>query len=247
MSKAFTLVELAIVIVIIGLLVSGVLAGQELIKQAKIRAQIKQFAEFDTGALTFKSKYGNLPGDLTIADAAKFNMGTGSSRGGNGIIEDHLGYVPNMYGYHENRLFLVHLSRSNLIKYALTNSSNYNVGENYPETQLSSYGIAAVGLKDGVYYFLGPSKKNNTVNDHTFILSSPVPSVMPSDAEGLDNKIDDGVPSTGIVRAIRITTNINTNFSNDPVTGSCIGANDQVYNQATDEPLCRLVVKSQVN
>lgn len=72
MNKAFTLVELSIVIVIIGLLVGGVLTRQELIYQAKIRAQIKQLDSYDADGLTFKSKYGFIPGDVPSAIAARY-------------------------------------------------------------------------------------------------------------------------------------------------------------------------------
>jgi prepilin-type N-terminal cleavage/methylation domain-containing protein len=65
--KGFTLVELAIVIVIIGLLVGGVLQGQELIKQAQIRNSVKFMQQTSSALIIFKSKYGFLPGDLNRA------------------------------------------------------------------------------------------------------------------------------------------------------------------------------------
>lgn len=55
-NSAFTLVELAIVIVIIGLLVGGVLQGQELIKQSENRALIKAYQEYSS-AETISCKY----------------------------------------------------------------------------------------------------------------------------------------------------------------------------------------------
>jgi prepilin-type N-terminal cleavage/methylation domain-containing protein len=67
LKKGFTLVELAIVLVIIGLLVTGVLAGQELIHQAKLQSVIKEFRNYQTSLATFYSKYNGLPGDIPNA------------------------------------------------------------------------------------------------------------------------------------------------------------------------------------
>ena len=54
----FTLIELSIVLVIIGLIVGGVLVGQNLIKAAEIRNQIKQMQEYQIAFNTFRTKYG---------------------------------------------------------------------------------------------------------------------------------------------------------------------------------------------
>lgn len=62
-KNAFTLVELAIVIVIIGLLVGGVLAGQELVKQAEIRRFITDLKAIDSAVLQYYDKYRFYPGD----------------------------------------------------------------------------------------------------------------------------------------------------------------------------------------
>jgi prepilin-type N-terminal cleavage/methylation domain-containing protein len=85
-QSGFTLVELSIVLVIIGLLVGGVLVGSDLINAAQIRSQIRQFDELNAGVATFQLKYGSLPGDLTPgpAAAAGFEPRTGNNGRGNG-------------------------------------------------------------------------------------------------------------------------------------------------------------------
>ena len=62
-ESGFTLVELSIVLVIIGLLIGGILVAQSMVTTATIQAQIKQIGEWDTAVNNFKAKYASLPGD----------------------------------------------------------------------------------------------------------------------------------------------------------------------------------------
>ena len=63
MNNGFTLIELSIVLVIIGLLIGGILVGQSLIQSAAINATVSQIQQFDASTMAFKSKYKYLPGD----------------------------------------------------------------------------------------------------------------------------------------------------------------------------------------
>ena len=63
--SGFTLIELSIVLVIIGLIIGGVLVGRDLIHAAEIRKTIKQTEQFDAAINTFRNKYNCLPGDCT--------------------------------------------------------------------------------------------------------------------------------------------------------------------------------------
>lgn len=66
-KSAFSLVELSIVLVILGLLVGGVLAGQSLIRAAELRKHIRFHSEFTTIWSTFRDKYFYYPGDMPNA------------------------------------------------------------------------------------------------------------------------------------------------------------------------------------
>lgn len=79
-QKGFTLVEIAIVMVIIGLLIGGVLKGQEMIQNAKVKRVVKSADELRAGVMTFYDKYGQLPGD---ENSAIFPPGTDSTTGNN--------------------------------------------------------------------------------------------------------------------------------------------------------------------
>ncbi len=108
-NSAFTLIELSIVLVIIGLVVGGVLVGRDLIKAAEIRAQISQIEQFATAINTFKLKYNYLPGDLPLKEATAFGFPTvilndvsGSYNSGN--TRDGI-YVSNGNGFIEHNAF----------------------------------------------------------------------------------------------------------------------------------------------
>src|SRR5665213_102158 len=89
----FTLVELSIVLVIIGLIVGGVLVGRDLINAAAMRSQISQIEKYNTAVNTFRGKYGGLPGDLNAASAAQFGFmarsGATGLGNGDGIIQGY--------------------------------------------------------------------------------------------------------------------------------------------------------------
>jgi prepilin-type N-terminal cleavage/methylation domain-containing protein len=66
-TVGFTLIELSIVLVIIGLIVGGVLVGQDLIKAAEVRKIISEKDAIGTAVYTFETKYSCLPGDCPNA------------------------------------------------------------------------------------------------------------------------------------------------------------------------------------
>ncbi len=66
-NSGFTLVEIAIVMVIIGLLIGGVLKGQEMIKNAKIKRVVKSSDEIRAAVYTYQDRFGYYPGDDPLA------------------------------------------------------------------------------------------------------------------------------------------------------------------------------------
>jgi prepilin-type N-terminal cleavage/methylation domain-containing protein len=92
----FTLIELSIVLVIIGLIVGGVLVGQDLINASHVLAQVAQITKYNTAVNTFQLKYGYLPGDIPASEvaplgftAAPVRAGIAGRGDGNGLIEGY--------------------------------------------------------------------------------------------------------------------------------------------------------------
>lgn len=80
----FTLIELAIVLVIIGLLLGGVLKGQELINSAKVKNMANDFRNIQVYVYSYQDKFKALPGD----DKAAVQHVTATKNGnGNGVID----------------------------------------------------------------------------------------------------------------------------------------------------------------
>lgn len=209
----FTLLELSIVLVIIGLIVGGVLVGRDLIDAAAIRAQISQVEKYNTAVNAFKLKYGYLPGDIAEPDASGFGFATrGPYAGqgdGNGVLEGFTANAANKNNGSsqtgENLMFWVDLSKAGLIPDNLSKITPtsllifYNtpeqVGRYLPAAKIGnsnfmyvySYnGIHYFGLT-GVYFMISPSDMNTYGN------------LTVQQAYNIDSKIDDGLPMSGTV------------------------------------------------
>jgi prepilin-type N-terminal cleavage/methylation domain-containing protein len=126
LKSGFTLIELSIVLIVIGLLVGAILTGQDLISAAAQRAQVAQITRYNTAVGTFQGKYGGLPGDLAIGLATQFGFvttgcnGSTGYRDGNGLIDGYYNGGPGnttyiLQGQQETAMFWQDLSAANLI------------------------------------------------------------------------------------------------------------------------------------
>ena len=103
-QKGFTLVEIAIVLVIIGLLLGGVLKGQELIASAKVKATIAEIDSFATAFAAYQDKYRAIPGDDRNAQNNTNNQNVINGNGDGSI------------GYGETGNVFQHLVSAGLLK-----------------------------------------------------------------------------------------------------------------------------------
>lgn len=168
-QKGFTLVELAIVLVIIGLILGGVLKGQEMISNARIKALVNQYNGMMAAFYSYYDKYGSYPGDDRMATTHLANSGcSGIANGsGNGLVDGSEYYDA-----------LQHLACGGFITGSYDGSS---------QTGTHVYG--------GAYYIYYQAIQGKTGN---LIRFDNLPAEV---AEQLDQKLDDGVYTTGSVRA----------------------------------------------
>lgn len=254
-SNGFTLVELAIVLVIIGLIVGSVLVGSDMISAARVRAQISQLEKYAIATRVFQDKYGGLPGDIRNATTFGFvARGTMPGQGdGNGLIKGNysgaawdLGYIINGG---EPLLFWRDLSAAGLIDATLntatatavlsniTNASTPNVNSFFPvaksegEVYMWSGGWQewVTGDTDGVNYFGIAEIQGLGV----FYAGSATtkPSLTIYQAFNLDTKMDDGFPQTGRVLAMSGGDYLwaNNGYDGPPTTAAFAGSSTSCF------------------
>lgn len=222
--SGFTLIELAIVLIIIGLVMGGITVGRVMIEAAKVRAQITQIEKYSVAVNTFKEKYGELPGDMPVAKASNFFFQGAGFWGylpnGDGRF-NNASFYPAQYlssvGF-EHQWFFLELSLAGLIqgKYCAPNineSGQQQPGycpDSYPANLNQKF---PAGFANNAYGFLPISINKfggnwwifnvRTFSDDNGCISRSYKPLTPSMAYQLDTKMDDGLPATGLVRAFK--------------------------------------------
>src|SRR3954469_17870350 len=99
-QAGFTLVEIAIVLVIIGLLLGGILKGQEMITQAKIKNIVNDFNGITAAINSYQDRYKALPGDDLGASTRWAGSFSGNGNGQFDVVATPgtgAGASPNLY------------------------------------------------------------------------------------------------------------------------------------------------------
>lgn len=222
--RAFSLVELSIVLVILGLLTGGILGGQSLIRAAELRSFSNDLNRYVTANWTFRDKYFAMPGDMNNATAFWGAQDSGDGLGtdctnsssssaatcngdGNGqICSNAMCYESHRYWQHLANAALVEGNYTG-IAMNTTNQSGSSPGINAPRLRLRNVTLQArdygnvtgdAGIYDGSYFglFFAGGIACPTCNPHDPFLTT-------AEAWNIDTKIDDGKPALGRLRTFK--------------------------------------------
>lgn len=231
-NTGFSLVELSIVLVILGLLVGGVLSGQSLIRAAELRRVTSDAERFLAAHRTFQDKYFALPGDISNAtqfwgvaagngaDVACRNVqstGLPTCNGnGDGLINS------DTYVVYEEMRYWQHLANAGLIEGRYTGTYNssglaYTPGGNVPSGRVNS---------SAIWYIY--SDTPNETPMYLFQSDDSSRTLKPEEAWKIDSKLDDGIPNTGKVRAYGDAAN------------TCLNAPETQYRLTESSVVCAL-------
>jgi prepilin-type N-terminal cleavage/methylation domain-containing protein len=186
-QAGFTLIEIAIVLVIIGLLLGGILKGQELVTGARVRNLISQQDGVKAAFFGFQDRYRAYPGDYA---QARVNIaGVAGDGNGNGRVEPT--GTPS-----EQLLVWDHLSHAGFITgtYSASGAASFSTATN----PMNPYNIFIDLAYDANYYGIGGVGQRHNVKTGSEI---PVEIV----AE-VDRKVDDGNAATGGFRGSQFQT-----------------------------------------
>ena len=217
-QAGFTLVELAIVMIIIGLLIGGVLKGQQLITNAQIAATVAQIKGIDAATTSFRDMYNALPGDMLTPTTRLPNCAAAlcaTPGNGNGTLTNTPGVVPTIGN--EGGVFFVHLAAAGLLTGVDSGGAALNPtwGGSFPGTKVPGGGIWASSDPGVAADFLGAISAVG-VPGGLWLTLLATPAAAPGAAAGLyltpnqaariDTKLDDGLPDQGTVRAFGAAT-----------------------------------------
>ena len=193
-ESGFTLVEIAIVLVIIGLLLGGILKGQEMITQAKIKNLINDFNGVTVAVTSYQDRYRTLPGDDPNADTRWTTPSAAPKGDGDGII---LGKYNSTTPGEESRLFWQHLRLAGFVPGPTTGPTAQqqplNAAGGMIGVESAASGTKGMGFTSLIVCFANLPEKV---------------------ASAIDGQMDDGVPNGGQVRA-QLQTGANPDTGKD--------------------------------
>ena len=177
-KQGFTLVEIAIVLVIIGLLLGGVLKGQELINNAKVRAIADRQNSLKVAWFSFIDRFGALPGDYVQANVYV----TGAVAGdGNGTLTQE-----------ESVQAFQHMTSAGYLRCPQCTETATTAIPTASNSLINTYGGIMSIWHDSTYYAV-----RSATGGSSRLMVHTGPRIPSNIIAEVDRKIDDGSPNTG--------------------------------------------------
>jgi prepilin-type N-terminal cleavage/methylation domain-containing protein len=222
----FTLIELSLVLVILGLLIGGVMAGRALVESAQLRKAVRQLSDVDAAYAAFKLKYNCLAGDC--ADAANFNPSWYSGNGdGNITYEDEFAAA------------MAQLDASGFLHAnAEVNGTNGAYSAVAVEGVRSRQSWASAGQTPFWFTAYGLAWEQTSLPGHFHWSTTNVQggygaaTISPADALQIDAKIDDAKPRSGRVMAYGDGGACPPDHNSDLYCGPCLYPSDFGHDDA---------------
>jgi prepilin-type N-terminal cleavage/methylation domain-containing protein len=257
-KSAFSLIELSIVLIIIGLLIAGITGGASLIKSSELRSVMGEARGYAVAVNAFYTQFNALPGDYATAVGSVSGVTTPASglAVGDGDTKIEFCTTGCVTGAttatgSEGAIAWQHLKFAGAIDTAPTFAGGATVsqvvGTNFPSSKIRASGWGfdyRTRTDDGT----NPANQNvvvltgttsttaATVDTNTLVNGTPVSTgvILPTDALAIDSKIDDGIPTTGKIRGVQSAC-----YSGTGTAG--------VYTVATASKVCALSYQVDVN
>ena len=246
-KSAFSLIELSIVLIIIGLLIAGITGGASLIKSSELRSVVVEARVYASAVNNFFSRYNALPGDFATSLGSSDVVGNGNNQirhFDSTVAEgaEALRDLQTIGAIDTTTLTLVALS---------TTVPAMTVGTNFPVSKVKGSGWAfdydtvslqnVVALTGNVAASTATASiVNGTVTSGVLSANTGTGALLPSDVLSIDSKVDDGVPSAGKIRGYNSGSNLCTT-----VAGS--GPYTYTYTVSATTKTCILSYQVDVN
>lgn len=217
-QHGFTLVEISIVMIIIGLLIGGTFGGMKLIENMQVNKTVQDLKAIESAALTFKDTYGRLPGDIVNPAARLPNCTVAPcATGGNGDRQispanSAVAWTAAQLATYERFTFWSHLQAADLLSIGTKNTTNMvfdegqpssPIGGGYRLTEYSGVGHACGNTyRNGIILIVGHESDplSNTASTYMSICQA---------SRAIDQKLDDGQQFSGKI----IGGNCNTAYT----------------------------------